>query len=325
MMQNILEQAQNILLVSHVQPDGDAIGALMALGPSLEARGKKVVMYNEDGLPPAFAFLPGAERITRDPGPLQVFDTLVVLDSGDAGRMGVLQPELEKIPRILNIDHHPSNTAFGVSNLIDPDAAATTVLIYRLLKGLNWPIPREAAWGIYTGIFTDTGGFRFGNTNTEALSIAAEMTILGVHPETVARHVYGKYSFAYIRLLQKALNSIRLSASGRLASMVLTRAMIEESGADDTEASGLVNYARQIEGVEMAALIREKENAPGSPPSYKVSLRSNGRMDATRIALRFGGGGHRAAAGFPIAMEPEEILRVLEEDMAAQESQSDHS
>jgi phosphoesterase RecJ-like protein len=107
--------------------------------------------------------------------------------------------------------------------------------------------------------------------------------------------------------------------------MVLTRAMIEESGADDTEASGLVNYARQIEGVEMAALIREKENAPGSPPSYKVSLRSNGRMDATRIALRFGGGGHRAAAGFPIAMEPEEILRVLEEDMAAQESQSDHS
>lgn len=316
MLRNLLEKSRHVLVVSHVQPDGDAIGSLLAMGFGLEARGKQVVLYNEDALPASFDFLPGIRRITRDPGPLQNMDTLIVLDSGDADRMGRLASELEKIPQRINIDHHPSNTNFGTFNLVDPGAASTTAIIYRIFREMGWEIPLEAAWGIYAGIFTDTGGFRFSNTSTEALTMAAEMTTLGVHPETVARNIYGKYAFSHIQLLQRALASIKLAANGQLATMVLTRAMLAESGASDEEASGLVNYARNIEGVEMAALIREKEDTSEGAPSYKVSLRTNGRMDATVIAMAHGGGGHKAAAGFSTTMNLPDILTLLENSLS---------
>lgn len=316
MPRNLLEKSSRILLVSHVQPDGDAIGSLLGLGLSLRAKGKSIVMYNEDPVPASFAFLPGADLIVQDAGDISRFDTLIVLDSGDAERMGNKAAELKKIPAILNIDHHPSNTEFGTHNLIDTDAASTTVMIWRLLKEMQWTIPGDAAWGIYTGIFTDTGGFRFGNTNTEALSIAAEMTACGVHPETVGTNILGSYSFSYIRLLQKALASIRLCADGKLATMTLTRAMFEETGASEEEASGLVNYARYIAGVKMAVLIREKEEEAVLP--WKVSMRADKDIDASAIAVAHGGGGHRAAAGFSTALSPDAILNMLENQIQSQ-------
>ncbi|MCW7755181.1 DHH family phosphoesterase [Desulfobotulus sp. H1] len=312
MIRNLLNESSHLLLVSHVQPDGDAIGSLLALGLSLQAQGKHVTMYNEDGTPPSFAFLPGTERVTEHPGELAQYDTLIVLDSGDTDRMGSRAQELMSIPCIINIDHHPSNTLFGSLNMVDPEAASTTVMVWRLLQQMEWHIPTEAAWAIYTGIFTDTGGFRFGNTNTEALSIAAAMTSLGADPETVSRHIMGSYSFAYIRLLQEALSSIRLAADGKLASMTLTRHMLEKTGATEGEASGLVNYARYIDGVKMAALIREKDTHTETEPSYKISLRADGDMDAAAIAVAHGGGGHRAAAGFSTSLPPESILKMLE-------------
>lgn len=296
-----LKTSRRVLLASHVNPDGDAIGSLIAMGLSLEQLGKQVVLYNESPIPAVYRFLPGVNRITNRAVDLPAHDTAVILDCGNLARIGGIADRVEALKTVINIDHHVTNTRFGDLQAIDPEACATSEIIYRLLAPLGVSVDRAIATSLYTGIFTDTGSFRFSNTNRTAFSICDAMVRHGVDPYEVARHVYGTYSLGRIKLLNLALDSIEIAAGGKLSIMTLSQNMLAETRTQPEDVDGLINYARRIEDVRLAALIQEREaNGNGPGKSYHVSLRSDGSIDVAAIAAEFGGGGHASAAGYNV-------------------------
>jgi bifunctional oligoribonuclease and PAP phosphatase NrnA len=298
-----LRTAHRILVTSHRDPDGDAVGSLLAMGLALLRLGKQTTLYNESPIPAVYQFLPWVDRIQRRLEPSEAYDVAVVLDCGDLSRIGESWPAVRRVPVVINIDHHISNTGFGQLQLIDGQACATAEIVARLIRGLDVPLDREMATCIYTGILTDTGSFRFSNTNTAAFAISREMTELGVDPYGVARHVFGSYSLGRIKLLNLALNSIEISRNGRLSLMTVTRRMLAETQTQQEDVDGLINYARRIEDVRVAALIQEQTNGrtlPDGRARFHVSLRSDGTVDVAALAGAFGGGGHHSAAGFQI-------------------------
>ncbi len=308
----LLNNSQHVLLASHVNPDGDAIGSLMALGLALESQGKRITLLNESPIPAVYQFLPGTERICNRIDGDPRFDTVVILDCGDLVRVGSQHARLLEYPVAINIDHHVTNTGFGTHQLIDPEACATAEIVYRLMARMGIDLSSDMATAIYTAIFTDTGSFRFSNTNEAAFGICKEMISHGVDPYKVAQHVYGTYSLGRIKLLNLALDSIELAAGGKLSIMTVSKDMLEETRTQPEDADGLIHYAKRIEDVRMAALIQEQSN--GSDPAasghrYHVSLRSDGSIDVAAIASAFGGGGHTSAAGFNMDASLEDIKR----------------
>jgi phosphoesterase RecJ-like protein len=300
---NHIKEAKHLLLVSHRDPDGDAIGSLLALGLASGKLGKKATLFNASPIPAVYRFLPSAQRIVRHIKKANTYDVALILDCGQLSRIGDARQTVEKIPVIINIDHHVTNTGFGDIQLIDPLACSTAEIVYRLIKALDVPLDKAIATSIYTGILTDTGSFRFSSTNQAAFAISQEMAELGVEPHDVAQHVYGTYSLGRIKLLNLALDSIEISDNGKLSVMTVTDAMLEETRTQAEDVDGLINYARRIEDVKMAALIQEQKNGKiysGGQGRYHVSLRSDGSVDVAAIAGSFGGGGHASAAGFQI-------------------------
>jgi len=303
-MDRIIEQikaAGHILIASHSNPDGDAVGSLLALGSALERIGKHTTLYIESAIPAVYQFLPGVERIRRSLEPPDTYDMAVVLDCGDLSRTGRNWPAMDQVAVIVNIDHHVSNTAFGSLQLIDVQACATAEIVHRLIAALKIPMDKDIATCIYTGILTDTGSFRFSNTNAAAFAISLEMTDLGVAPYEVAQRVYGSYSLGRIKLLNLALDSIEISHNGKLSMMTVTRNMLEETQTQHEDVDGLINYARRIKAVRVAALIQEQDHdrtCRNGGACFHVSLRSDGSVDVAAMACTFGGGGHFSAAGF---------------------------
>jgi phosphoesterase RecJ-like protein len=209
-----------------------------------------------------------------------------------------------RIPVLINIDHHVTNTNFGTCQWLDFEACASAEIVFRLIEAMHIPISTDIATCIYTGILTDTGSFRFSNTNRAAFEICEKMITNGVNPFQVAQHVYGTYSLGRIKLLNRALDSIEISKNGKVSMMSVTRAMLEETGTQPEDADGLINYAKRIQDVQVAVLIQEQlpngsENR-NNGCTYHVSLRSDGTVDVAAIAATFGGGGHVSAAGFTI-------------------------
>ena len=317
MMKKIIQQlasSDRVLLASHSNPDGDAIGALLATGIALEKLGcGEVVLYNESAIPAVYRFLPSVDRIQKQLTDLNRFDTAVILDCGDLSRVGSIAQAIKAIPAIVNIDHHITNTQFGQFQLVDVDACATAEIVYRLIQCMDIEIDTAMATAIYTGILTDTGSFRFSNTNQAAFSICETMVAAGVKPSQVAQHVYGTYSLGRIKLLNLALDSIEISSNGQLSIMTVTREMLADTGTQPEDADGLINYARRIQDVKMAALIHELESsgAPGDQKRFHVSLRSDGSVDVSRIAMDFGGGGHAGAAGFSMESSLLEVKQTI--------------
>jgi len=299
-----LNKSNHVLIASHTNPDGDAIGSLLAVGLALDFLNKKIVLYNESPIPAVYRFLPFIELIEHEIKDLSVFDTAVILDCGNIQRIGRSAEIISRIPVIINIDHHITNTNFGTCRLVDASACSTAEITYGIIKKMGIRINHAIATSIYTGILTDTGSFRFSNTNLNAFTICEEMIASGVKPYEVARHVYGTYSLGRIRLLNLALDSIEISENGKLSMMTITRDMIEETGTQPEDVDGLINYVRRIEDVKLAVLIHEdKMNSHSSNglKNFHVSLRSNGSVDVAEIATSFGGGGHSSAAGFDTA------------------------
>jgi bifunctional oligoribonuclease and PAP phosphatase NrnA len=301
---NHLKNSNHIIIASHKNPDGDAIGSLIAMGLALEALNKNITLYNESPIPSAYRFLPSVERIVRQIKETNTYDTAIILDCADFQRIGKISSVISKIPVIINIDHHITNTIFGNLNLIDTSACATAEIIYNLLIEMALPISNSAiATSIYTGILTDTGSFRFSNTKKSAFAICEKMVEAGVDPYNVAQHVYGRYSLGRIKLLNMALESIEISDNGKMSMMILTKGMLDETGTLPEDIDGLINYAKSIENVKVAALIHELSNRKKVSEKlgdYHVSLRSDGTVDVAVIAGSFGGGGHNRAAGFNI-------------------------
>jgi phosphoesterase RecJ-like protein len=311
-MDSILRQLKNshrILVVTHTNPDGDAIGSLIAMGLSLKALNKKTTLYNQSPIPAVYRFLPEVNRVVRKIEKTD-YDLAIILDCSNLDRIGKGVSFVNQIPVIVNIDHHITNTHFGHIQLIDMSACATSEIVYRLIKQMGVPLDKSIATAIYTGILTDTGSFRFSNTNKAAFAICQEMLDLGVDPFNISQHVYGTYSLGRIKLLNLALDSIEISHNGKLSIMTLTKDMFDETHTQPEDGDGLINYAKLIEDVKVAALIQEHPN--GKPPSkapkkYHVSLRSDGSVDVAAIASMFGGGGHSSAAGFTIESTLSEI------------------
>jgi len=300
---NQIKKAQHILLTSHSDPDGDAVSSLLALGLALSHLDKKVTLYNASPIPAVYRFLPAVERIVRRLRKAETYDVALVLDCGDLSRVGQASSTISQIPVVINIDHHISNTGFGDLQLIDANACSTAEMIYRLIKTLKVPLDKEIAMSIYTGILTDTGSFRFSNTNQAAFAICHEMTELGVEPHRVAQHVIGTYSLERIKLLNLALDSLEISKNGKMSVMTVTNAMFDFTKTQPEDVDGMINYARRIQDVKVAALIQEQRNGRSRSEGqrrFHVSLRSDGSVDVAAIAGAFGGGGHAGAAGFQV-------------------------
>ena len=294
-----LTESQAIFLSTHINPDGDAIGSLIALGLGLQQYGKHIYLYNESPIPAVYRFLPGVQLVQQVLPESSAWDTAVVLDCGTLDRIGAAVDFVRGLPQVINIDHHVTNTNFGQYRLVDSTACSSAEIVYRLLKRMAVTIDAAIATSIYTGILTDTGSFRFANTNSAAYTICSEMVQAGVDPYTVAQHVYGTYSLGRIKLLNMALDSIEISANGKLSLMTLTQDMFRETDTNPEDVDGMINYAKRIEDVKVAALIMENENG-AVQKRYHVSLRSDGTVDVAEIAASFGGGGHFSAAGFGV-------------------------
>jgi phosphoesterase RecJ-like protein len=250
-----IKASRRILLASHAEPDGDCLGSLVALGLALNKLDKTITMFNPSPIPAVYRFLPGVERIVTQIKEATAYDMAIILDCGDIVRVGENSSIVDRIALVVNIDHHVSNTRFGHLQLIDTDACATAEIVYRLINALEIPFDKAIATSIYLGILTDTGSFRFSNTNPAAFAISKAMTDIGVEPHAVAQRVFGTYSLGRIKLLNMALNSIEISDNGKLSLMTISRSMLNATGTSTEDIDGLINYARRIEDVRVAALI----------------------------------------------------------------------
>jgi phosphoesterase RecJ-like protein len=300
---NQIKQTNHFLLASHTDPDGDAVSSLLALGLALDKLGKKITLYNASPIPAVYRFLPSVERIVTKIKQIKAFNAAFILDCGDLSRIGPISTVVSQMPVVINIDHHISNTGFGCLRLVDAQACSTAEIVHRLINALEVPIDKDIATSIYTGILTDTGSFRFSNTNQAAFAISHEMAALGAEPYSVAQHVFGTYSLGRIKLLNLALDSLEISKNGKLSIMTVTNAMFEYTKTQPEDVDGMINYARRIEDVKVAALIQEQKNGKIKSDDHRkfhVSLRSDGSVDVSAIAGDFGGGGHPSAAGFQI-------------------------
>lgn len=297
-----LKQKNNIFIAAHIHPDGDAVGSVLGMGLALEQIKKKVTLYIQDAIPAVYQFLPSVHQIRKDPGDIKQFDAAVILDCSDLHRIGSLAEAVSRIPMLINIDHHTTNTRFGKLQLIDPEASSTAEIVYRIIREMNIPIDKGIAYALYTGIMADTGSFRFSNTTPAAFEISHEMVKCGADPHRVAHHVYETISLNRIKLLTMIFDSIEVSENGNLSIMTLTQNMLAASGTEVEDVNGLINYARRIEKVRLAVLLYERKTRNGRRPGseFHVSLRSDGSVNAAAIATSFGGGGHHNAAGFDI-------------------------
>ncbi len=285
----IILENRTFLVTSHVIPDGDSIGSVLALILALKKIEKKATPVITDNVPKKYSFLPGCDDIKKNP--TDKYDIALCLDCGDEDRLGFDKGIKEYAKIVVNIDHHKSNTHFGDYNFVDPDASSTGEILYETIKQLT-KIDLKIALCLYTSIITDTGCVRYSNTTSSCLRMLAEMIEIGVKPEYICRQVYENRSIESIELLRQSLKTLEFFNDGAIASIFITDKMMKESGAKEEDADGIINYAREIEGVEVAALFREKGNS-----MVKVGFRSNNWADVSKIAEEFNGGGHARASG----------------------------
>jgi len=311
-----LMQNDNIGIISHVTPDGDALGSSAALGLALERLGKRVVVLRNDRLPSKYSFLPGSHlAVDCEKAPFKT-DILVALDCGDLERLGSGVRHYEAAGTVINIDHHLSNTMFGNLNLVDTSAAATAEIVYRIIKLMGIEVDLDIATCLFTAIAADTGCFRYDNTTIITHGIAGELISTGVKSSEICRRIYNLRTLEQTKMLGRAIDSIKLYHGGKTAVMRITKQMMQETNCGQEDLEGVIEFARDIEGVEIAALLRETDDG-----EIKVGLRSNEYADTSEIAASFNGGGHRKAAGYTVggpmdtAMETlldriEKVLRV---------------
>ncbi len=288
-------------MLGHVHPDADVLGTLLGLGLALQARGWSVVYGGPHPAPGALGFLPGVERY----GVLRAvegrFEVAVLTDCPNPGRTeGLIDQARAAAAVVVNIDHHPDNRRYGHVNWIDTAAAATGEMVYRLLVALGWPLTPGIATNLYTAVHTDTGSFRYSNVTPATFRIAAELVTAGADPAAVSSALYERRATDSLRWLGESLSRVRLSEDGRVAWLALPADAVPETF---IESEDLVNYPRSIASVRVACLLR----ARGA--QVKVSLRGKGDVDVQRIAAKFGGGGHRNAAGFSVAGALDAVTR----------------
>jgi bifunctional oligoribonuclease and PAP phosphatase NrnA len=288
-----IKQAHRIAVLSHVRPDGDAIGSQLALTLCLQQMGKEASAWNEDGLPESFRFLGKSDLIRRPPSAPEEFDLAIALDTASQQRLGTALNAIGRATRWVNIDHHISNPGYGDLVYIDPVAPATGQIVYEFLHAENLPLTLAAADGLYTAISTDTGSFRYANTTARTFEIASELIKIGVNAAAIANKLYESYPKRRVLLLGEILPKAEFAAGDRIASLILTNETKERLGIQPDDIDGLIDFVRSVEPVVVAIFFEELPE-----DKVRLSMRSKGdRVDVNKICGEFGGGGHPRAAG----------------------------
>jgi bifunctional oligoribonuclease and PAP phosphatase NrnA len=317
-----IDRHQRFLITTHVNPDGDGLGAELGLLAYLEALGKDVHILNPDALSARYRFL-GEEAAyeTYDPAAheelVAACEVVIVLDISRWERLDTLGERLRRRHALtICIDHHPfEQNAMADLYGVDLSAAATGQLVYEMIRERGHALDRRMALGFYISILTDTGSFRFTNSDPRAHRAAAELLEFGLDPSDIYERIYGNSSLARLRLLGKALSESRVEENGRLLFLVIPRQWLQDTGAVPADTEGFVDVARSAEFCESVALLMEREDG-----RVKLSLRSRGRMNVNRVAAQFGGGGHVLASGGthpgPLERAVDEVGRALREELA---------
>lgn len=299
-----IEKAKSIYLASHVQPDGDNIGSLLALGLALKKMNKNVFMLKTDNIPKDFMFLPNIDLIKEyDESDIDLF---IALDSSDEERLGSNKELLQKANNIINIDHHLSNTNFGDINIVDSYAAATCEIVFKLIKKMGIEIDKDIATCLFTGISTDTGSFMYENANEETHLIAAELIRIGIDKQEININIWQNKSLINTKLFIKTLETLKTYFDDKVAIVEVTRDNLRSIGASMEDSEGVVSFVRDIEGVEVSIMLKEFEEN-----EIKVSMRSKRYVDVSNVCSLFGGGGHKKAAGCTINSNLKEAKKDL--------------
>lgn len=289
-----LASARRVLVTGHEKPDGDALGSSLGVGIIAERLGADVLFFNVDPPPFNFEFLPRADRLVSELPDGWVPDVTVILDCSQRHRVGDRFPKAGWGETVICLDHHRTHDPDVADIFVhDEAAAATGELVLKLADAANVALDRELAMPIYCALMTDTGSFRYSSTRPETLQMAARLLAAGVDSWEMASAVYESEPIERLRLMRLVLETLEVSESGKLATIVITDSMFAASGADVTMTDGLINLARSVRGVEVAAQLTEQDDG-----TFRVGLRSRGHVDVGRVAEHFGGGGHRNAAGF---------------------------
>jgi phosphoesterase RecJ-like protein len=311
-----LRQGERFLLVTHENPDGDALGSLVAMQGVMRALGKDSVMFigpDEFPLPYEYAFFQFDGLVSEVPADVAQ-RTIVFLDCGNFDRNAVEVGDAQ----ILNLDHHHDNTQFGTINHVVPEASCTAEIVWDLLRALEIPLTAQIAEALYVGLVTDTGRFMYENTGPAAHVMAADLIEAGVDVHDIYRRLYEGVPEPKLALLTRALSRMQRFDDGRLTFARLTREDFLETGAEESYTEGIIDHLRAVEGTKVAALARELTGDDRGGAS-KVSLRAtDGAVDVSRIARVQSGGGHRQAAGFATEMAPDELVAFLRREVSAQ-------
>jgi len=305
------------LLVTHENPDGDALGSIIATKLALDQLGKDSVMYlyGDAPLPTEYSFMPLADLRRRLPDDWRE-RVLIAVDCANESRLGPDPEPLAGAPLVIDIDHHHDNSRFGGVNLIDPNASSTGEVLRDVFAVLGVELTPDIAEALYIALVTDTGRFQYSNTTAKSLRLAAELVEAGADIHRIFRGVYETVQFAKLKLLARALERAQIYDGGRLVVSYLVRSDFTDIGAAEAYSEGIIDSLRAVEGADMAALIREPPRSDG--PKRRISLRSsNDELDVSAIARKSGGGGHRQAAGFSSDDSVEEITEFIRREFLA--------
>lgn len=305
----LIENKRSFGITTHVRPDGDGIGSSLGLCWLLRSLGKEAEVIVSDGIPVSYRDLPGADEILKVTEVNGKYDAVFVIECSDIERPNIKNLENQLV---VNIDHHASCEHFGNINWIDTTASAVGEMIYNLCKAVGGRVSREIAECLYMALVTDTGSFHFSNTTDRTLKVASELIKVGVKPAQISEAVYNSYPWSRIELMSKVLATVQRDETGRVAWMRQTLEMRETSGMVEGDNNGFVNIPLAAKEVLASVYMREVE-----PEKYRVSLRSKGTINVARVAERFGGGGHKNAAGCRVEgdwdlIENEIVLAMLE-------------
>ncbi len=289
----VIQKNKSFFIAGHFNPDGDCIGAQVALTLFLRRIGKEVCSANRDTIPSLYDFLPGIEQIKKVKKVRRKFDIGIFLDSSNFARVGNIIDIERQVKTTVNIDHHVDAVNFAEYNYIDSQASSTSEQIYILIKNSKYSINKNEALCLYTGIVMDTGGFQQLNTTTRTHKIAADLLKKEINPYYVNQKLYKNKTASQLKLTGLVLSTLELNCSGQIAFLKLTNKMYKQAQSSPEETEGLIDYAGAIQGVKVVILFKET----GERENIKVSFRSKDEIDVNNIAKIFGGGGHRKAAG----------------------------
>lgn len=300
-----IKAGKNIYIASHVNPDGDNIGSILALGLAIKKALANCYIIKTDDIPSYLDFLPNIEMI-REYELDESIDLFIALDCSDEERLGKYKAVISKAKTVINIDHHKSNTYFGDINIVDPEASATGELIYKFIKEIGVELDKDIATCIYTAISSDTGSFMYESTSAETHEIVADLLNYGIDHNDININLYQNRSIEKTLLLVESLKSMNFYFDKKVALVKVTQDMLSEANARMEDTEGIVSFIKEISPVEVAILLKEH-----SENEIKVSMRSKRDVDVAEICSKFGGGGHVRAAGATIndgIMEAEKLI-----------------